>query len=193
MDDLKEAKIQPNTRIRRTYRKANVQGNHFYCYDCNQWIRSSEFYVQNRTTCKACCKYNTLQRAHTLNGFMARLLSNARRSSKYRRSMHEDTRNECSIALNYLFDVLEQQEFKCYYSGIPMTFQPKMDWKCSIERLDNMQGYIKGNVVLICWEFNSSDRTVSAVNPVRGSSQWSKEKFEYFYQTRFGENVCCNS
>eukprot|EP01083_Nonionella_stella_P073379 198360_1 len=113
-------------------------------------------------------------------------MANARSNSKSRKSTKDDTRDECTITDHDVFHMLEKQMFRCKYSGIPMTFYAKTDWKCSLERKDNMKGYTKDNCVLICWEFNSSDRTSLAKSPLRvqGSSQWNEEKFKYFYKTR---------
>eukprot|EP01083_Nonionella_stella_P220538 788922_1 len=121
----------------------------------------------------------------TLSGFVKCLVYNAEKTSKGRKSIRDDTRNECLITEHDVFDMMEQQRFRCKYSAIPMVFKRNSDWMCSIERINNMKGYTKDNCVLICWEFNSSDRTIHAVNPVLGSSQWSKDKFKYFYQVKF--------
>eukprot|EP01083_Nonionella_stella_P156886 508587_1 len=75
-------------------------------------------------------------------------------------------------------DMLRNQQFRCYYSRIPMTFVPKSDWKCSIERLKNRLGYTKDNCVLICSEFNSMDNSIGAVNKVYGSAQMNRSKFQ---------------
>eukprot|EP01083_Nonionella_stella_P086738 241139_1 len=98
-----------------------------------------------------------------------------------------DTRDECTITHDDIYDILEKQMCRCKYSEIPMVFKPNTDWMCSLERVDNMKGYTKENCVLICWEFNSTDRTIHTTNPVFGSSQWSEEKFRYFYKTRFNK------
>jgi hypothetical protein len=48
----------------------------------------------------------------------------------------------------------------------------------SLERLDSKKGYTIENTVLICVEFNSSDRS-SISTTSTGSGQWSKEKFDH--------------
>ena len=74
--------------------------------------------------------------------------------------------------------MLEAQKFKCHYSGIPMSLTDKGDWKWSVERIDNNKGYTKDNCALICEEFQSTDFTVRAMHPVRGSPQWNRTKFQ---------------
>lgn len=51
---------------------------------------------------------------------------------------------------------------------------------CSLERLNNSQGYTRENTRLICIEFNTADTTVHAESEVTGSAQWSKQKFSHF-------------
>ncbi|NBS68000.1 hypothetical protein EBT31_03675, partial [bacterium] len=70
------------------------------------------------------------------------------------------------------------QEGKCYYSGIPMSFEKQSKWKASLERLDPLKGYVSGNVVFICWEFNTFDNRARIVYSNGGSCNWSKEKID---------------
>jgi hypothetical protein len=62
--------------------------------------------------------------------------------------------------------MLEVQQGKCYYSGLPMTYAPGSAWKCSVERFDNGKGYEVFNCALICIEFNTT-------------KQWSRDKVKY--------------
>eukprot|EP01083_Nonionella_stella_P267468 903551_1 len=111
-----------------------------------------------------------------------------------------DSRDECTLTMDDMFRMIVEQNFRCKYSGIPMAFKMCTDWKRSIERIDNNKGYTKENCVLICWEFNASDRSFGACNPVIGSPQWSEEKFQYFYTRKFDvqsrvrsdEHISCN-
>lgn len=49
------------------------------------------------------------------------------------------------------------------------------------ERKDIKLGYVKDNVCLICYEFNTADNTAKAVNSedVTGNSAWSAEKMNF--------------
>lgn len=59
-----------------------------------------------------------------------------------------------NISIDDLEYLWEKQNGRCYYSNIPMNYD-KNEWRISLERLDNNKGYINGNVVLCCLEFNT--------------------------------------
>ena len=48
----------------------------------------------------------------------------------------------------------------CFYTGLPLTENVHGEgWKATdrtIERVDNEKGYIKGNVVAVCWAANQA-------------------------------------
>eukprot|EP01083_Nonionella_stella_P268382 907255_1 len=185
LNDLNAAQ-SPLRREHRTRMQALIFNNSHYCYGCGQWKPSYDFFSSRRTLCKSCYGPRVYKYRNTLRGFIKNSLSYAKRRSKLRLSKGSDTRNDFNLTFDDVSDMLEKQMFRCSYSGIPMTLKTNADWKCSLERIDNFEGYTKENCVLICWEFNSSDQTLDARNPVFGSSQWSKEKFNYFYRIRFG-------
>ena len=65
---------------------------------------------------------------------------------------------EFEIDVEYLFQVGEQQEWKCVYTGEPLEFvrggskTGKRWWNpksCSIDRIDSNLGYVPGNVQLV--------------------------------------------
>lgn len=90
-----------------------------------------------------------------------------------------------SLTKEDIFEMIESQEGRCYYCQIPMVFKPNNDWMCSLKRLEPSLGYITDNVALICTEFNTPDKTMATKYEIKGSCQWSKEKFGYFYDIKF--------
>jgi len=85
------------------------------------------------------------------------------------------------LTVEYLKDLYEKQNGKCYISGKELSIIMHSDWKISIERLDQNNGYIKENIVFICLEFQS------------GFRQWTKEKFQYFCENYpFNEEIIEN-
>ena len=73
-----------------------------------------------------------------------------------------------------------KQRGLCAYSDIPLQFGNYLEknWTCSLERIDVKKGYIKGNVCLICLEFNTPDYKNIYKYQEEGSSGWNKEKFK---------------
>lgn len=89
------------------------------------------------------------------------------------------------IDIEWLAATLLKQEGRCAYSGHIMTFKSFGDWKYSVERIDNLRGYTRDNVVIICYEFQSSDRSiVKGERIAEESSQWTREKFQDVFRLR---------
>ena len=82
---------------------------------------------------------------------MAEIMKRNAWQRKYKQGREEA--GMCSLTLTDLEQMYIKQRGRCYYSGLPMTFTSGM-WKASPERLDNNKGYVEGNVVLVCLEFN---------------------------------------
>ena len=151
-----------------------------FCYNCDTWQSADMFYTSNKTKCKRCMNIIVSAWRDTPRGYFKKLLYSARYHSRVMQ-MH------CNLCLDDLFDIAEAQKYRCYYSGIPLSIQSKTDWRCSLERIDNTNGYHKSNCVLICFEFNTMDSTRVVKSPTSGScNQWNREKFKYFYRIRFG-------
>jgi hypothetical protein len=67
-----------------------------------------------------------------------------------------------TLELGDLIDIYKMQGGRCAYSRIKL--QLSGDWCISLERVDELKGYTRDNVVLVCQEFNTS-------------AQWSRVKF----------------
>lgn len=67
-----------------------------------------------------------------------------------------------TITANQLFVQLEKQEYRCYYTGIPLELTAPKHLVPSIDRIDNSKGYKSGNVVFCLWCVNKAknDMTV---------------------------------
>lgn len=99
-----------------------------------------------------------------------RLMVNAHASAKARASIAKRAHTDVgTVTINEktLFDKIIAQGGRCAISGIPLRFERNVDWKISLERLDNDKGYTPENTVLVCAEFN-------------GACQWTREKFQHF-------------
>lgn len=108
--------------------------------------------------------------------FVSGTFQTASQRAKTRKGV--SARSEFDITRDDLIDILTWQEGRCYYSGIPMSFERHQDWRASLERLDPLKGYVTGNVVFICWEFNTFDNRSRIVYSNGGSCNWSKDKID---------------
>ena len=115
----------------------------------------------------------------TPRGRFNKFIVNAHYTSKKRNEKGRD--HTCSITMDDLIELYENQKGLCAYSGIPLQFGSYLNqnWNVSLERLDPMQGYTKENIALICMEFNSCDQTVKT-GPEYGSAGWNPLKYDYF-------------
>ena len=108
--------------------------------------------------------------------FVSGTFQTASQRAKTRKGV--SSRSEFDITRDDLIDILTWQEGRCYYSGISMSFERNQDWRASLERLDPLKGYVTGNVVFICWEFNTFDNRSRIVYSNGGSCNWSKDKID---------------
>lgn len=101
------------------------------------------------------------------------------------------------ITIEDLKDQYVNQNGRCAYSNIILNpvishknkhYKRNSNWKMSIERKDVKIGYTKENILLICLEFNTSDKSNTTINP-SGSSRWTLEKFNIFLKSKFENNV----
>lgn len=91
--------------------------------------------------------------------------------------------DDFSLTKEDLINIYESQKGLCCYSGITLQFGSHLDkwWTLSPERKNIKLGYVKENICLICYEFNTADNTAKAVNAddVTGNSAWSIEKMNF--------------
>ena len=177
------ARYKQKRKLRKARSKRFETLTDYYCWKCSTWKRHHEFYKHNTCSCRSCEDARVRSyKTDSLRGFAICLYHSAKFAASKKMTFGCETRNQCTLKVDHIFDMMEAQQFRCYYSGIPMSFRRNSDWRCSIERLDNMHGYTPDNAVLICREFNSADHTTRAGvhSDVSGSGQWNKTKFRHF-------------
>lgn len=84
-----------------------------------------------------------------------------------------------SITLGYLVDLFQAQNGKCAISGLQMTNKFYSLYAVSIDRINSRQGYIIGNVQLVCSCMNLAKR--------EHSDNEIKEFLESYYQLRISD------
>ena len=152
------------------------------CPSCLQVLSPSAFYTCPSAAsgmssyCVDCTRQRQRSYLRSLRGHLCQSLYKAQRRASAREQ-------DFCITKEVLLDLLAGQGGRCFYSGIPLRYdQVHIDWRLSIERLDNSVGYTPGNCVLIAVEFNTSDHSRNkAVTEVFGTAQWSREKVRHVW------------
>lgn len=133
------------------------------CGDTNP----DNFYKNRKSKCKKCIlecaknKYSNLSESDKKyyieiqnkwqdNNFLQFRLTSARARARVKNIPFE-------IDVAYLQSLLDQQENKCFYSGIEMELNRAGTYTASVDRVDSSKGYVKGNVVFV----------ISAVNTMK--------------------------
>lgn len=146
--------------------------------------RNKDFPIRRKAQCRTCdsmifYKIGYCRSCYKVNS-IAEILRNIKNSCARRN--RKDFPTLRPPTLNDLWNQLQSQRGKCFYSDMNMTFNGRRDdWNISIERLDTTKGYEVGNFVFICEEFNSPDRSsIKTLYEKQGSCGWSRDKFIYF-------------
>jgi hypothetical protein len=153
---------------------------YYNCRYCDE-VKEADLFLSNcHHGCKDCRQkywqiYKTYPSERLNKMYRATL-----RTTEYRKKQNNPKR-DCShdIDLMYINQLYFEQKGLCAYSKLPMKFEGD-DWICSIERIDVFKGYTRGNICLVCKEFNVSDYSVIMTTTECGNSGWTKLKFEYF-------------
>lgn len=133
------------------------------CSKCKESKLLNNYYAKNKNNmCKKCI--NTLDAIYrdTKNGFFSMLARSCKNHSK--RRLHRGDKNNrksrgiYEINFEFLKNKYDEQNKKCYYSGIEMNINSYAIWKCSPERLNDNIGYTEQNTVLVCSELNNSTK-----------------------------------
>lgn len=155
--------------------EASVDKDKKICTKCKVEKKLDEYNIKTRTEsknglmaiCKECEKVYQKERSESLHGRLGRLVGSAKHGAKVRL---ERGRTGAGICDKFIKEILEEQYNKqrgmCFYFPGKEMNTKFGEWQMSIERLDTNKGYIKGNVVLCCLEFN-------------GTKQWTLEKIQY--------------
>jgi hypothetical protein len=149
------------------------------CNKCKIWKTAQNFNQATKAGCKTCQAQYKSEYYKSFSGRMKQLVLNARRSSKQRQERGRINMGEFTLTLEQLVQIYIVQKGRCAISKIPMYMYGDA-WLVSLERKNPMLNYSKDNCCLICWEFNSGDRTARAQKgiEVTGSCGWTVEKFE---------------
>ena len=144
------------------------------CSTCGHYFAPDAF-RKGQSWCKTCENAHGRAYRQTLRG-NAVVLCNAARGRAGKRGL------STSLDIEHVLHTLTRQEGCCAYSGVPMEIRsPYSNWRMSLERSNNAEGYVRDNCILVAAEFNSPDMSrLPGVKPehVHGSAQWSALKIQ---------------
>ena len=114
----------------------DIRKNTYKCRYCGD--ENPEHFGNQHTICKKC--YNTLDRNR--KSYAERLYKNSKQNSKNYNAPYD-------LTMEYIQELLEKQNYKCAYSGIPFSNDKKDKYTYpTIDRIDSTKGYVKGNVCI---------------------------------------------
>lgn len=178
--DFTFTKKQPVKFQRAVYDKAIYH----QCNKCFEVKLLNQFNKNKSTGCKPCVKMLDQQRIDNPRSSLLLMLKTARSNCKKRADKSHLNERDCTfdIELSELIEIYRKQKGLCAYSNLPLCFGNSKDinWKISLERKDVKQGYKPDNVCLICYEFNTGDKTIlyNDSGTETGCCGWSPEKFK---------------
>lgn len=150
---------------------------YWHCNVCHDEKLPDNFYHKHeRHGCKDCIAAKQKAYHSTPRGHLAQLSHGMKTRSNIKTW-------ESVLDVNDLIAIWEAQGGLCAYSRIPMTFgyHKEKNWIASAERRDSSKPYTRENTCLICYEFNTGDRTATAKDKstVTGFSAWNREKINF--------------
>ena len=101
-----------------------------------------------------------------------------------RRGEKNERIGSSDLSTQSLIELYDIQNGKCAYSGIPLRCgTSENSWIASLDRINPLIGYTKGNVCLTCLEFNTTDHTATYKETRDDeTSGWNREKFGELYE-----------
>jgi hypothetical protein len=145
--------IEPN--------KCNCVNEGFICRSCNLYFADRYNKSSSGNICKICL---SRKNDDNLEKIFKRKIQNCKSICKNK----EGNKNDFDLDVEYLQQLYQEQKGLCYISKIQMSLKVHSDFNISIERIDETDGYVKGNIKFICIEFQN------------GQQQWTPTKFHDF-------------
>lgn len=136
-----------------------------YCKKCNEHKPITEFYEsQNSLLCKyhhkeEGQKRKKIYRLDPKNKKKEKLKYHERKVRLWANTLLSSTKgrgSENDLTVDDILELYEKQEGKCFWFKLPLlpTTLKKHPQKPSLDRINRLKGYVKGNVVLSCYAAN---------------------------------------
>lgn len=136
-------------------------GDGFICNTCHKYFLGKENKTSSGNKCKQC---RSMENDDNMEQIFKNKIKNCKNICKKR----EGNRSNFDLDIEYLQELYKLQNGLCYISKIKMSLKVHSNFNISIERLDETNGYVKGNIQFICIEFQN------------GQQQWTPKKFNDF-------------
>lgn len=136
-----------------------------HCTGCDEPRLTAEFYVKRRAGRKPTLSHLCIECTHRVNAQRRARQVAASPDAWFRWKLHWYRMRATKLGLpfdldvSYLLWLYERQDGKCAETGQPLTFtlgRGRVPTNCSVDRLDNADGYMRGNVRLTCVQANVS-------------------------------------
>jgi len=108
----------------------------------------------NSFICNECKKKLRLAYDETLNAKLRSLLHHMKLTSALRKEQGRDEAGICTVTIEDLHEIYEQQNGYCYYFK-SQKMNIRGSWMMSVGRINPKKGHTKDNIVLCCLEFNT--------------------------------------
>eukprot|EP01084_Bolivina_argentea_P303964 524886_1 len=109
------------------------------------------------------------------------------------REKKNKSRGIYDLTFESALDTLSKQQYRGYYSKIPLVFEKNSPFTISIERTDNMKGYTIEDTRFEGKIFNALDHSFAYTTQdgikENGSPQWTRMKCQYFCKRRFNLDI----
>jgi hypothetical protein len=141
--------------------KCHCVNDGFICNTCSKYFPNKEYKSSNGNICIIC---RSSENDDNLAKIFKRKIHNCISICKNRKGH----RGNMNLDIEYLQQLYQEQNGLCYVSKIEMSLKVHSNFQISIERIDETNGYVKGNIKFICLEFQN------------GFQQWTPNKFNEF-------------
>jgi len=131
----------------------NLEENVCKCNKCgiekplSEYSKDNDKKSKHKKICKTCKSIYDQQYRSILKNKIKSLFNDA-----YKRHKENKKEGDFDLSPQYLNNLYNEQNGKCFYSNIPMNVNGS--WKISLERLDTSKTYMEGNVVFCVLEMN---------------------------------------